>query len=83
MNNNKKFIYESGTDPISDGTITLEDICDASRHCVNMISDILVEESKWHMTPETALDRIRECLRETYQYMRAYREYKFNKEDNK
>ena len=83
MNNNKKFIYESGTDPISDGTITLEDICDVFRHCDNMISDILVEESKRHMAPERALDEIRECLKETNGYMGAYGKYKFNKEDNK
>lgn len=83
MNNNKKFSHEYGIDPISNGIISLEDVCDIFRHCYNMIYEILVEESKWHMTPETALDRIRECLRETDQYMGAYSEYKFNKEDNK
>lgn len=83
MNNNKKFFHEYGIDPISNGIISLEDVCDVFRHCAFMICEILVEESKRHMTPETALDEIRECLRETNEYMGAYSEYKFNKEDNK
>ena len=83
MNNNKKSFYEYKIDPISDGIISLEDVCDVFRHCNFMICEILVEESKRHMTPERALDEIRECLKETNEYMWAYIKYKFNKEDNK
>ena len=40
----------------------LREICLYQRSQLSIVSDILVEESKWHITPDVAIKRIRTYL---------------------
>lgn len=52
---------------------TYELMCLAYSSCFYKITEILAEESKYHIQPEEAFNRIRECLNDIEEIDRDYR----------